>query len=172
MANLWIMYKRLHLRKIECSLWKCVHLRSCLHLVFDHHDMTLIHVWFFLDCLDQYRALEIACLERHCLGVHSRCPWTLSRWHVIRAAWGYPNRRVLTWSPIFLIHELLNTIYIVYERSIGDIFFKILLFEEGKMPATVVHVTCHSLRQALSLPKRRWWWSWSPFFSICELSIF
>ena len=55
----------------------------------------------------------------------------------------------------FFVLELLNTIYIVYERSIGDIFFKILLFEEGKMPATVVHVTCHSLRQALSLPKRR-----------------
>jgi len=60
-------------------------------------------------------------LERDCLRVDSRCPLTLSMTHVIRAHCGYPNCRVLTRSPIFLLHALLNTMTTTNHTSVGEI---------------------------------------------------
>jgi len=85
MVNFWIINQTLHFRKIECSLGGCMQLRSLLPLVFDSHKAVLIDLLFFLDSSDPCRALNIVCLERDCLGVHSRCPWTLSLQHVICA---------------------------------------------------------------------------------------
>jgi len=58
-------------------------------------------------------------LERDCLGVDTWYPLLLSMEHVIRAHCGYPNGRVLTRSLIFLLHDLLNTIYIMQKWSTG-----------------------------------------------------
>jgi len=60
-------------------------------------------------------------LERDCFGVHSRYPLLLSMTHVIRVHCGYPNCRVLTRSPIFLLHDVLDTIETTIDASIGEI---------------------------------------------------
>ena len=41
----------------------------------------------FLDSFDHFRVSDIACYERNCFAVDSRCPWTLSMQQVIRAEW-------------------------------------------------------------------------------------
>ena len=61
-------------------------------------------------------------LERDCFGVHSRYPLLLSLTHVIRAHCGYPNGRVLTRSPIFLLHDVLDTMKTTIDASIGEIY--------------------------------------------------
>ena len=120
MVNWWIMHTTLHLRKIQCRLCVFV-LRSCLHLAFHSHKVVQIHLWFFLVSSAYYRVFEMVYLERDCFGVHSRYPLLLSLTHVIRAHCGYPNGRVLTRSPIFLLHALLTTMKTTNDSSVGEI---------------------------------------------------
>jgi len=93
-----------------------------LHLAFHSPNAILVPLWFFLDSYIQHRVFNIICLERDCFGVHSRCPLTLSMTLVIRAHRGYPNRRILTRSLIFLLHDVLTAINIIEDASVGEIY--------------------------------------------------
>ena len=50
-----------------------------LHLVFSDHKVTLTPLLFLLASFNHFRVSIIACFERDCLGVHSRCGPLLSK---------------------------------------------------------------------------------------------